>query len=254
MRRAVIAATVAAIASACGRSETSKEKPDYRYYKPDTELSSKQMIVTGKTELRIIRIPKIVILGDSILSWNDSYVSQKIYEKISEKNDESIVTNSARQGQLVRDWIGEQFDKYVIDRNYNTIVLQGGVNDIMWWIMQSRPAAREHEFQKLIKIFETMVEDAGINEKALVLVTVSPWKNKGQWNGQAQEFTERLNSWMREQRGKKHVYLADSYSALVQPGDQFMKPEYQGKDAQHPNEKGSAVIAKVISKALEDIE
>ena len=251
MRRAARLALTAALAcSVCSCRE--KLPPPITETKPAVSSEVKTKPPEKKDYVVLaLESPRIVLIGDSIVHDNKALVSRRILTILSEEKGETLVANKTKRGELVRYWIGKQFDQSVSSKDYNIIVLQGGVNDIMWWVMQSKPAARENIFRRLLNRFGEMIAQAEENKKVLVLVTVSPWKDKGPWNTEAQRYTERLNQWMKKQETRKGVFAADTYSALVSKTDPYaMDERYQGKDVQHPNGEGSRVIADTILRAI----
>ncbi len=208
--------------------------------------------------------PHAVVLGDSIMHYSDELVARRLKEVMDGSlggDGRASVKGVTKGGQLINGvngngWIGRQFDRYVADPDINLIVLQGGVNDIGWFGKTGHSKAREEWISRMMERFGEMVEAAIRNKKALVLVTVSPWKGQTTWNGVGQEETEALNSWMKEQARRRGVFVADTYSELVTSGEGctldmgMLKRGYRGVDVQHPNDAGKKAIAEIIARSL----
>lgn len=217
-----------------------------------TERHPKATYVT-----KALEAPKIVLLGDSIVHYSSELVSRRLLQILTEDYGLSASIQSVTKGgQLIKGWIGGNFEKYVTDPKFNIIVLQGGVNDIGWFGRTGKSRPREEQMQKLRSRFDEMVKEAQHNQKVLVLVTVSPWKGQTTWDSTGQEYTEWLNSWMKSQATASGIYAADTYLRLVNKEPacdlerDILTRGYQGVDVQHTNDSGRRAIAEVISDAM----
>jgi len=209
-----------------------------------------------------MKMPRLIIVGDDIIeNHSDQVVAKRIAELLHSDSACSgtlgcDAIGKARGGQLIRDGIFKDFKDALTDPDTNTIAVQGGLHDMLWWITKTPVEGQEKSFMRLLSRFDEMAGMASQNKKLLLLMTMTPWRGIEGWTPEAQQFTVRLNDYLLSKRHTSGVLVLDTYKLLVitNPACEaeagMMKAGYRGKDHAHPNEAGQRVIAEGIVQAL----
>ncbi|MEW6035278.1 MAG: hypothetical protein AB1529_01580, partial [Candidatus Micrarchaeota archaeon] len=119
----VFAAAAAISSINCAKPEPDRipETPIPRIVQDATPLDSRPLVLEDYVS-RALKSPRIVVIGDSIMTGYSGLVAGRLGEAAGEVQ----VKDVTKGGQLVDGWIGRQFDM-ILSGPENVIVLQGGV-------------------------------------------------------------------------------------------------------------------------------
>lgn len=177
----------------------------------------------------------IYAIGDSL-----TFVGEYPSRLQSLLGDNWIVYNKGISGDKTIDVLN-RFNAYVTpigDAQY--VIVLVGVNDL--WNTNS-PATIESNLQGIYNL-------GWQGGMKVVAVTVTPWKNFGNWDATLQSNTEAVNTWIRSTATNLYA-VADAYVALQNPADtQALLPAYDGGDHLHPNTAGYDALATNIFNSV----
>jgi lysophospholipase L1-like esterase len=186
-------------------------------------------------------LPRVVFIGDSIIyGWpglrpNGNFKSIEVINR--------GITSQLTAQMLLR------FRQDVIDLHPRVVVILGGSNDLAWLLPPAYPAiegnlASMAQLAKTNKIHAVLsalppVSDYELdvdNKPALRTVTHPP-----------QQIRE-INDWMKKFAKENDFTFVDYYSSLVDEKGFFRKG--YSRDGLHPNDKGYAVMEKLVTEAI----
>ena len=183
-------------------------------------------------------VPHIGAIGDSITEGG-RYA--RALEDILRKANPGARVHPYGKSSETTGQIASRFDRDILGHRppYNTVIIQGGGNDI-WG---------GHDLERTKKNIAAMIEKATKHGMDVILLTSLPTdkarKARGEWTQKVQERIEELNKWKLAQAGGR-VRVVD----LSSMGDGiWLKPEFAGKkDRIHPGPAGMEMIGKLIAE------
>ena len=187
---------------------------------------------------------RIAALGDSLTdekSFGGGYLGY-----VAERCPETRIDNFAKGGHMVNQ-IRRRFENQVHNQpigTYTHLVVYGGVNDLYSDLTAGRTP------DKVESDLAVIYEKARTKGIEVVAITVSPWGGfKRYYNDRRQAYTERLNSWIRQQlRQGKIDHVVDSYPLLSCGAPERLCPEYEqsSHDGLHLGKIGHEILGRAL--------
>lgn len=198
-------------------------------------------------QLPRIRTPVIGAIGDSITAGGR--YSRTLQRMLRKKYRGSRVSHYGVVGQDI-ERIAARFKRDIISNRlrFNTVIIQGGINNIA-----NIPVNRT------IAAYVSMIRAARAKGMKVILLGITPW---AEWSGSNQTTQSRtiiLNRYMKRFFPRKFPGLVFvDMSALGEPIKSRsmvlkLKKEYDSGDHLHPNDAGRDLMAQLIARAAYNI-
>lgn len=184
---------------------------------------------------------KIGIIGDSITAGNENYGIPLLHILKSRYPAASVDLHGVQNEgtSLIR----SRFGSDIMENNYNIVVIQGGVNDVVM------PKIKMEDIRANIR---DMIRTARGKGMSVVLLTITPWEGHPTSSAAAQRRTAELNDWMFSQAGEGVVVV--DFSSMGEGSPPRLKKEYlrpfnpKDIDRMHPNKAGKDEMGRIIAE------
>ncbi len=185
---------------------------------------------------RSILSPHIGVIGDSI-TQGGIYTRRLMAVLQTVFPDVRVNSLGLDNDTLIR--IHNRFRHDVLDRNppFNTVIIQGGVNDLTNSAINVATSAQH---------LRNMVQEARSQNLRVILLTIAPWAGARHSNPDRQAHTEELNTIIRGLAAGRGVSVVD-LSSLGTGSPPALRREFDSGDHLHLNTAGQREIARLIA-------
>ncbi len=181
--------------------------------------------------------PKIGVIGDSITV--DEIYPKKLQDLLRQQYPDAEVYSHGHGGDTTIA-ISGRFEDDILNNphNYNTVIIQGGVNDI----------ASSFNIESITKSNLRKMYDLAIQKnKKVIALTILPWGSFYSNKPEKETFekkTKELNDWMKQQ---SDIIVIDFSSMGDETNPSKLKSVYDWGDGLHPNPTGKEEMARLIA-------